>query len=103
MEAVILKGVASFKSSYFIASPPYTAPNKESTSLFESFRSGSLNNERLDISASREGGDVSLSPNEGAPEDVTTFPFPFDPTTSLQGGRVSQPFDIVIPPQGWEG
>ena len=78
MEAAILKGVASFKSSYtfFIASPPYTAPNEESTSSFRSFESDSSNNERSGISASREWRDVDFSLDEGVPNYAMTFPFP---------------------------
>ena len=67
IDAAIWKGVESLKRSYtfFVTSFPYTDPNEEITFSSGSFRNGSSNNERSDMSASMGGGDADFSTDGG--------------------------------------
>ena len=98
-KAAIWKGIESFKRSYtlMVTSFPYTAPNKEITSLSRSFKSGSLNNDESNMSASREGGDDGFSNGGGGLELATTFPFPLVPEATPWEGRSLTPFNNSYP------
>ena len=74
MAITILKGVASFIRSH--ASPPYKSPNEENAPSSRTSKGSSLNKERSNKRALRDGEDVGLS--KGSTWHIPYFPFPLD-------------------------
>ena len=87
-----ITGVESLMMSYtfFITSFSCIDPNKEITSSYGFFRSGSSNNDKSEMSTFREGGDTSFSTYEGGSKEATAFPFPFASVGTLPGGRMTR-------------
>ena len=96
MAITIFKGVASFTRSH--ASPPYKYPNEENAPSSRTSKGSSLNKERSNKRASRDGEDVGLS--KGSTWHIPYFPFPLDLAASLYCNRSPCPFKICIPSLG---